>query len=526
MPYLNANSLNTETVEEYDVCIIGSGAAGIAVAKEFISSKQTVIMLEAGGIDFEEELQTDYTYEALNGREGEWQFTRTRQWGGTTSVWYGRCTPLKPIDLEDRPWVNASGWPISFEELEKYNKRAFDTLKVSNQHAIQPSYWHESKTAEAFDSTAIEPRVFLWSDPKDMAIAHHKEIEASNNVTLCYYAFAQEITPSENNDHAETVIVRSSEGNLLTIKAKAIVLAGGAIENSRLLLLSQKNCEHGLGNQHDNVGRYYMDHPRLDGKAKLHVNFKNKNWRSMVQHLDETITPEGNMQLLLTLSEEIQRKENLLNHGTVFRSIYKEQISPAYLASKRLFYSAKQKNFKEISSKDSLQVISHLPQLVSTGVKNMLGRPLTFSHLILMDQLEQEPDRESRIMLNGKKDRFGQAKTAIKWEIGESTTRSLFRFHQELDNHLRKTELGWLESPVLDDPETDPGYTDACHPSGTTRMSVHPKDGVVDPDCRVHGIDNLYITGSSVFPTVGYANPTLTLVALAIRVADKIKAKF
>ena len=140
MPYLNANSLNTETVEEYDVCIIGSGAAGIAVAKEFIGSKQTVIMLEAGGIDFEEELQTDYTYEALNGREGEWQFTRTRQWGGTTSVWYGRCTPLKPIDLEDRPWVNASGWPISFEELEKYNKRAFDTLKVSNQHAIQPSY--------------------------------------------------------------------------------------------------------------------------------------------------------------------------------------------------------------------------------------------------------------------------------------------------------------------------------------------------------------------------------------------------
>ena len=418
-----------------------------------------------------------------------------------------------------------SGWPVSYEELQKYNSRALETLKVKSPHAICKSHWQESKTAEAFDSLGIEPRVFLWSDPKDMAVAYHEAIEDSANVTLCYYAFAQQIIPSENNDHADSVLVRSSNGNELTINAKAIVLAGGAIENSRLLLLSQKNSANGLGNEHDNVGRYYMDHPRLDGKAKLHVNFENKNWRAMVQHLDETLTPEGNMQILLTLSEDIQRKEKLLNHGTVFRSIFKEQITPAYLASKQLFYSARQKNFDDISLSDSFKVISHMPQLISTGLKNLRGKPLTFSHLILMDQLEQEPDRESRIMLNGKKDRFGQQKTAIKWEIKESTTHSLSRFHELLDSHLRKTNLGWLDSPVLTNPDADPGYTDACHPSGTTRMSVNPQDGVVDPDCKVHGIDNLYIAGSSVFPTVGYANPTLTLVALAIRVADKIKSQ-
>ncbi len=524
MSFKNANEIDEGESLDYDVCIIGSGAAGIAVAKEFSESNISVIMLEAGGIDFEDELQTDYTYNAVNGREGEWDFTRTRQWGGTTSVWYGRCTKLKPIDYEKRDWVPNSGWPIGPAEVEKFNGRALTTLQVSHQHAIDSAYWQKSETVNAFNSNDIDANVFLWSNPKDMAVAHHKSLGNSKSVTLCYYAFAQQVVPTENDDHIDSVLVKSANGKQFSIRAKHVVIAGGSIENCRLLLLSQKNSPHGVGNQHDNVGRYYMDHPRIEGMAKLMVNFENKNWPSLIRHLDETITDAGNMQVFLSLSEQLQRKEKLLNHGTVFRSIFKEQIASGYLAAKNLYYSVKGKDGNGIDYRDVANMLKGLPKLAQTSLKQALGKPLTFSHLILIDQLEQEPDRASRICLDSEKDRFGQQKTCIEWEIGQSTTDSLRWFHTALDKRLREINLGWVDSPMITDRDYVPEFTDACHPSGTTRMSSDPKTGVVDANCKVHGIDNLYIAGSSVFPTVGYANPTLTLVALGIRLADKIKS--
>ncbi len=524
MSYQNANTIEEGASLDYDVCIIGSGAAGIAVAKEFSDSNVSVIMLEAGGIDYEHEMQTDYTYNAINGMEGEWDFTRTRQWGGTTAVWYGRCTKLKPIDYEKRDWVANSGWPIGPAEIDKYHGRALSTLKVSHPQAINPCYWGESETVKAFDSEEVSANVFLWSNPKDMAVAHQQNIGQSKAVTLCYYAFVQQIIPSENDDHIDSVQVKSASGKAFSIRAKQVVLAGGSIENCRLLLLSKTNGPNGVGNQNDNVGRYYMDHPRIEGMAKLMVNFENKNWATLVQHLDETITDAGNMQVFLSLSEKAQKANRLLNHGTVFRTIFKEQISSGYLAAKNLYYSAIGKTEGGIKLQDVASLMKGLPHLAQTSVKQALGKPLTFSHLILIDQLEQEPDRESRIYLDSERDRFDQPKTQIKWEIGQSTTDSLREFHKAIDKRLREINLGWVDSPMISDPDFVPDYTDACHPSGTTRMSSDPKTGVVDADCKVHGIDNLFIAGSSVFPTVGYANPTLTLVALGIRLADKIKS--
>ena len=525
MPYLNANTVNEESTLSYDICIIGSGAAGIAVAREFLNSKRSVVMLEAGGIDFEPELQTDYDYEQINGRGGDWEFTRTRQWGGSTAVWYGRCTNLQPIDFEKRDWVANSGWPISHDTVQKYRGRALDTLCVPHPEAIDPETWADSETYKAFSSENINTNVFLWSNPKDMAVAYHEAVEDSKSVTLCYYAFAQEIIPNENDDHVESVRVMSSDGISFSVNAKMIVIAGGSIENSRLLLLSQTNSENGLGNDFDNVGRYYMDHPRIEGAARLCVDKSNSNWRQRIGHLNETMTAKDNVQMFLSLSEEAQRANRLLNHGTVFRAVTEEQLSESFLAAKEIFYAAKGKNGTRFQMKDIPKVVAGLPMLAKTGLKRKLGREMTFSHLILIDQLEQEPDRESRVCLDTRRDRFGQQKAAVKWEIGSSTTNSLRWFHKSLDTHLRNIKLGWIESPLISDPDYIPDYTDACHPTGTTRMSLHPKDGVVNPDCQVHGFNNLFIAGSSVFPTVGYANPTLTLVALAIRLADSIKAK-
>ena len=525
MHYLDANKVNVNTTIKTDICIIGAGAAGITLAHEFDKTNLSVTILEAGGIGYEPELQRDYTHELLNWSKGEWENIRVRQLGGSTEAWYGRCTLLQPHDFVKRDWVKNSGWPITFNEVDTYIDRALDILKIQEPKAISPSFWKECPTSNAFDSDTLSPKVFLWSEPIKMIKAHGGQIWKSSNISILYYAFAQELIPNEGDNHINSIAVKSSLGNSFTVDANTVILAGGGIENSRLLMLSQTNHSSGIGNQHDNVGRYLMDHPRLDSIAKLCINFNNPRWKTKFKYLSETLTEHGKVQIFLSMSEEVQRREQLLNHATVMRPAYVETTSQPYLAAKRLFYATKDHRQEDIHKRDAFKVISGIPRLFKTGIKKAAGLPLTFSHLVLIDQLEQEPDRESRILLNDQLDRFGQQKTTLKWEIGESTTASLRTFHRLIDSHLRKNKLGWLESEVLNDPEYVPNYTEACHPTGTTRMSDTPQAGVVDKNCRVFGFDNLFIAGSSIFPTVSYANPTLSLVALAVRLADHIKAQ-
>ncbi|MEM8859814.1 MAG: GMC family oxidoreductase [Chloroflexota bacterium] len=523
MPFLNANQIDSNAYLHADVCIIGSGAAGIAVAQKLNQTKLKVIILEAGGLKYEEDLQRDYRYLFPNWFRGEWAATRTRAVGGTTIAWYGRCTQMEPIDFEKREWVQNSGWPIDCQSIDQYKKEALEFLHVPEAAGIDPDFWGYNVSREAFRNGELEPRNFIWSNPTDMTTVHGAWLRDSPNISLYYYAFAQEIDPSPSNDHIDSVHVKNLNGDRFQIKASKVILAGGTVENCRLLLLSQKNSAQGVGNDHDNVGRYYMDHPRIEGESYIRINKALPNWENVYRHLDETETTHGVLQFFLAMSEEFQRQHKLLNHCTMLRPVFYEKRSNSYLAAKRIYHAAKGRNLSDLHKTDALKAAYGFGKLVKTGIKQVIGTPLTVSHMELIDQLEQEPNPNSRVTLSQQKDRFNQPLAHIDWQIDESTTYSLRKFHQLIDKHLKANNLGKLTSPHLEIPDHVADYTDACHPAGTTRMSDMPQDGVVDKNCAVHGFDNLFIAGGSVFPTSGHENPTLTIVALALRLAEHIK---
>jgi choline dehydrogenase-like flavoprotein len=175
--------------------------------------------------------------------------------------------------------------------------------------------------------------------------------------------------------------------------------------------------------------------------------------------------------------------------------------------------------------RDALRLASGMPLLVAAGLARLGRRPFLVDHLVMVEQLEQPPDAASRITLTGQRDSFGRPGLRIESGTSEATLRTQRRFHALLAERFARIGVGRLASTVLERPDGEPQFTDAAHPMGSTRMSRSPADGVVDAQCGVHGLDNLYVAGSSVFPTGGHANPTLTLVALSIRLAEHVRAR-
>jgi choline dehydrogenase-like flavoprotein len=126
------------------------------------------------------------------------------------------------------------------------------------------------------------------------------------------------------------------------------------------------------------------------------------------------------------------------------------------------------------------------------------------------------------VTLSEQTDALGMPRVRLEWRLRPADMRSMVRAQEIVDEELRRAGLGRLQIE-LDDATPPPGLKGGWHHMGTTRMHLDPRQGVVDEHCRVHGVANLYVAGSSVFPTAGYANPTLTLCALAIRLADRVK---
>jgi choline dehydrogenase-like flavoprotein len=199
------------------------------------------------------------------------------------------------------------------------------------------------------------------------------------------------------------------------------------------------------------------------------------------------------------------------------------QNTTGYKAVRALSQQVRGRQFSAETLLHMKDAIVGAPRLFNTAQGIARGKS-DIDCLVVIDQLEQAPDPNSRITLSNKKDRFGNPFLKLDWRIGAATRASWARMHQLVAERLKAQGIGRLESPVLEDPAYEPTFIDMRHPSGTTRMGADPATGVVDTNCRVYGIDNLYISGSSVFPTVGHANPTLTILALAIRLADHLKS--
>ncbi|WP_162958276.1 GMC oxidoreductase [Nocardia yunnanensis] len=511
-----------------DVCVIGSGPAGLTIATELAGSALRVLVLESGGLELTPESdELDDVENVGAARAQPYRNARNRILGGSSHTWSGRCAPLDELDFATRSWVPFSGWPIGFAEVEPYWERAAEYLGLGYGAGFTGDrFW------ELADRTPPRPeldrrwlRPYFWQISKDPADpfdskrfgAHAADISA-DNVRILLHATVSHIDTDPEGVRVEALRILDADGNERVVRARRIVLAAGGIENARLLLASNRIVRAGVGNRHDTVGRFLLDHRcGVVGALDPHTSagLRDRFGKYVVK------TRGGKHTFLhgLALSPEIQADEGLLNCALWIQEVPSEDDP---------WESVKNLLRGHVTMHDARTVASH-PGLLLSGAKRRLidhtGLPRKLEHVELRCMVEQTPDPASRITLSDRLDHLGMHRARIDWKVSDQEDRTVRRAAAMVAGEFAR--LGHTP-PALDawvrETSTAPAQlTDWAHPTGATRMSADARTGVVDADCRVHGMTNLYLAGSSVFPTNGHANPTLTIVALAIRLADALR---
>jgi choline dehydrogenase-like flavoprotein len=300
------------------------------------------------------------------------------------------------------------------------------------------------------------------------------------------------------------------QGNSFSINGKLFILAAGAIENARLLLLPTNVARYGLGNQNGLVGRFFMSHALSNPGLFLPSD---PLLPATLYLYDKPAVGEVRAIGHLTLSPEVQRQHRLLNFNASLKY-------PIHVAEKGLL-SLKRLMKREFDSlaKDLRNIIGEMDGVSTAAYWKLVKGVIPLEALSLTCAMEQSPNPDSRVTLCAERDALGKQRVRLDWQLRPEDKTSLRRSLEVLGVELGRAGLGRMKI-TLNDHEA--AWGDGGHHIGTTRMHVDPKQGVVDENCRVHGMSNLFLAGSSVFPTCGHANPTLTLVALAVRLADHV----
>jgi choline dehydrogenase-like flavoprotein len=533
MRIIDVHELASDSIIAADICVAGSGAAGITVASQLDGGSQSVCLIESGGYGPDEDTQSLYDLQTIGYPVRENFMSRARYFGGTCNLWAGRSMRLTELDMLPREWVPHSGWPITYAELARYYPQAEHILRLPSfaSFARDKLNRHMSPVERSlFDNDDLQPNISMWAKkPLRFGTAFEAQLKRSRNVTVYMNASVTDIRLHHDGTAVDEMAASTIEGKKLQIKAKRFVLACGGMENARLLLVSRDVQRHGIGNQFDVVGRYFMDHPRtVFGKVKFHGK----------QHLPLLLgipLADGMAQVGIQLSESVQRRERLLNNYLSLERHWSPQTAKAYQSFVHTMKILLRKGYsgrRFALSGAKLAIVPELiyllaprelmPHFLYRSVKTIKNRMSGgVEELIVVNYCDQIPNPASRVYLSHERDQLNVNRLILDWKVGEEETQSLMRLQELLDRYLKNNHIGYVEKNLS--PINDLLYTDASHHIGTTRMSDDPRHGVVDKNCRVHGVSNLFLAGSSVFPTAGHANPTLTIVALGIRLAEHLK---
>jgi choline dehydrogenase-like flavoprotein len=500
-----------------DICIVGAGAAGLALARQLQGSHRSVCILESGGQRIRAASQallageSDDPYPALRA-------ARAAGLGGSTQVWAGWCRPLDPIDFERREEIPHSGWPITLADLQAYYARAHELLQLG-PYDYDPQNWERASGLSRWElpRDAIESTLFRQSGVRFAQLYRSAGMRGSG-VQLYLNASVTRLNCSASQDHVSSLEVATLNGRRFEVRPRIVVLAAGGIENARLLLLSAPDGSSGPGNARAPVGRYFTEHLYVDAGTYLPAAAVTAQFYLPRQLLrDSTLhTARG----ALSVAPARQRRERLLNGGMFFRPAYETEAifeQPQVRAALRVW--------------DVLRSRA-VPHHVMSSVAHAASAPLALARAAwsrsrtaragtmqwrIRSLFECASDPDNRVELGDTRDALGRRVARLHWRPRELDLVSIERSHLILGEALEAAGLGRLRL-VGDRPEGWRPYVEpALHHLGTTRMHDDPSQGVVDRNCRVHGIDNLFVAGGSVFPTAGFSNPTLTIVALTLR---------
>jgi choline dehydrogenase-like flavoprotein len=516
---LDARSVPSGTIIDTEVCIVGAGAAGIALVREFIGAPFRVVLLESGGMDLDMPTQELYEGQSIGAPLAPLTVSRQRYFGGTTNHWGGYCLPLDPIDFEPRDDFPYHGWPFPKSHLDPWYARAQDVCGLG-RYDYQLSDWGvpANKIPPPFSGPTFEPKL-LQENPVRFGPFYAPELQRAPRVVTYLNANAFHFDAGETDAEIKGLSAKTLSGGDFTVRARFYVLAAGGIETTRLLLASGQDAGNGLGNQHDLVGRFFMLHPTFPAgtivPADPYMNF---------DFLTNGIWIPGKFRIdpLIGLSASSMQALHLPNI-LIWLGFEFAPVVGAVGALKRLMHG---EGPGGSTLADLSKVVQNLEGVTGFAVRKVLfgeGIPITALHL--WGQSEQQPNPQSRVMLGPKRDRLGMREVVADWQLLPEDRSKAAAIIRLLGAEIGRAGFGRLHSEFGEDDAWPKGFQGNEHHMGTTRMHRDPAQGVVDENCRVHTVSNLYVASSSVFPTGGASNPTLTIVAMALRLADHIKEK-
>jgi len=522
---LDINELESGGNLHHEICIVGSGPAGLTIARKLGSQGHDVAVLESGGLNFDEATQGLYAgestrYESIEGN-------RLRYFGGSSNHWAGVCRPFSPDDFVDRPWIRGSQWPLSYAEIEPYFEPAMQTCQGGAvTYNWSEEYW---RAAGGHPKLANNDPPFEFSFSQQIVAQQHRrnkrnkgisfstlyqnEVRQSDSIKVYLNANVTQLVVNEAGDQITQLELKTLGGKSFEISAQVYVLACGGIENARLLLASNQQLGSGIANSSDSVGRYFCDHSNVDAAELITVNTKHA--RGGIPQLWGATRVLG----------EVKRKHEILNGVINIKPEYDSNFELAKLSNG--VRSLRRLSSGDIRADTLLTDIGYMiadfDDIAARAYAKALPNRIPVQRYRIRTKIEMHPKASNRVSLGSEKDALGIPKTHLNFRFSEDDARTISTTARLVAEKLSELNLGRARLLVSDRDTLESSiYRYEHHHMGTTRMSSDPKLGVTDGNCRSHDVRNLYLAGSSVFPTGGSGTPTLMIVALALRLAEHL----
>lgn len=524
------------------MCIVGGGPAGLSLASCFIDTPVRVLVLERGG-------QPGRPAGMQHGDIGEGAIdfgtppTPPPRFGGAANEWIVRLpwhqrgvrmVGLSPIDLDRRTWVPHSGWPISWDDLAPFYGRARSFLGLSDINDLATDFRRDTDQNLHLDEFGLTTGFERFALSKVFTEDMWNLVRQAPNVDVMLDAPVGELRGE--NGRITAVDVDDQRAGRFSVAASVVVLAASGFENPRLLLSA--NGEAGIGNQHDNVGRYYMDHVRsVGGRLTPHDPALIDRMGEFDIRADANNATTWRMGRLTPTPDAMERHQLPHSAAQLLPKLAQRELDALSAASQAARSVARLQRPTGVAGPQA--VLPSLARVVAAAARMSIGQrripPRTdagwsglgggsgpWGSFAVEHQIEQFPNPDNRLFLDDRRDSFGRRRIALDWKWSRAEIDGLQRTQQLFVDAFDRSGLGTYDPVHWADPPDLTTAAGAFHPSGGTRMHADPRHGVVDADCQVHDWHNLFVAGSSTFPTVGYANPTLTIIALALRLGDEI----
>lgn len=475
---LNSVEKNS-THRQYDICLSGAGPAGITIARVLAKQGKKVAIFEGGGLEYSELSQDQYKGKSIGLQYWDGVYTaRLRFLGGTSNHWAGRCAFFDKVDFEQRSYLGLPGWPITRDDIFQFFDSACSVLDISREG-------FQSSQVEKWQGENFRMSEVTFSPPTRFGQKYYQELKDSSNIDVYINANLTNINLNDNHNAVTSFEIRNYGKKQFLFSANDYVIALGAIENARVLLNCDKQIQGGIGNQNGMVGRCFMEHLNVEiGKFVAD---------------DVPVWQKGGIQL--NPSEEMIRR---LQIGNAVLAFDRHSTPASYGRLKLLKQTLREMVCKSEVATDLTKYISDF-DCPGDGV--------------ITSMIEQSPNLNSRVFLGSEKDMFGMRRIKLDWQLNDNDKKTIRTLGLEAAKEMARhgSARVKLEDFILDSTKDIRNVDGHAHQMGTTRMSEDPKFGVVNKNLQIHGFKNIFVAGSSVFPTAGGSNPTLNLVMLAER---------